>query len=47
MCVLAFDLGQMLNLGQFFLVNHIIYSSLFVFYVSQSELRHLQCTVSV
>ena len=52
-------LGQMLNFGKFFLVNHVIYSSLFVFYVSQSlqlavridasqsELRHLQCTVSV
>ena len=40
-------LGQMLNLGQLFLVNHVIYSSLLVFYVSQSELRHLQCTVSV
>ena len=40
-------LGQMPNFGKFFLVKHVIYSSLFVFYVSQSELRHLQCTVSV
>ena len=40
-------LGQMPNFGKFFLVNRVIYSSLFVFYVSQSELRHLQCPVSV
>ena len=40
-------LGQMPHFGKFFLVNRVIYSSLFVFYVSQSELCHLQCTVSV
>ena len=39
-------LGQML-ISVSFSVNHVIYSSLFVFYVSQSELRHLLCTVSV
>ena len=37
----------MLNFGKFFPVTPVIYSSLFVFYVSQSELRHLQRTVSV
>ena len=32
---------------KFFPVNCAIYSSLCVFYVSQSELRHLQCMVCV
>ena len=40
-------LGQMPNSGKFFPVNHVIYSSLCAFFASQSELRHLQPTVSV
>ena len=39
-------LGQMLNFGEFFPVNPVIYSSVCIF-ASQSELRHLQSTVSV
>ena len=34
-------------IGEFCLVNCAIWSSLCVFYVSQSELRHLQCIVCV
>ena len=33
--------------GKFFPVNQVIYSSLCAFFASQSELRHLQSTVSV
>ena len=39
--------GGLPYFGEFFPVNRVIYSSLCAFFASQSELRHLQSTVSV